>query len=249
MKINIKGRYLNTNHIWFEEYFEKSPRVRGDVCFIHGNPIELKEGTSQKQLSLISDLSGGLESINLAKTVKQEINRSIKENVQVSFFTSEDLLNNKEILEEFSGSYHDMYQSKGMENIFLNMKEIYGYIKANAFLLSVAYLENTPMVFHSYVCDDCCVRLLHSCSTFREGDQNMRNAVGRANKYLHWRDMEYFYGKGMFHYDWGGITSYEEPNGIDKFKIAFGGTPVEYYNIRVLQSLKAKVLYKLMKKS
>lgn len=249
MKINIKGRFLRTDHIWFEEYNEKSPNVKADVCFIHANPVELQEGVTQKQLSLISDLSGGIESLKLSKTVKQEINRSIKENVQVAFFHCEELRKNKDILNAFATSYHDMYQSKGMENVFLNMRDVKGYIAADAFLLSVAYVEDSPVVFHSYVCDASCVRLLHSCSTFREGDQNMRNAVGRANKYLHCRDMEYFHSKGMFHYDWGGIVSYEEPNGIDKFKIAFGGTPVEYYNIRILKSLKAKALYKLMKKS
>lgn len=53
-------------------------------------------------------------------------------------------------------------------------------------------------------------------------DSAMRNAIGRANKYLHWHDWLLLKNIGVIEYDWGGIASYDNPNGIDKFKMSFG---------------------------
>ncbi len=69
----------------------------------------------------------------------------------------------------------------------------------------------------------------------------MKNAIGRANRALHFYDMQYMKAKGITTYDWGGVMSFEEPGGIDKFKMGFGGTPIDYFNIAIDISLKAKL--------
>ena len=43
----------------------------------------------------------------------------------------------------------------------------------------------------------------------------------------------------------GGLYGIDSPNGIDKFKMSFGGEIVEYYNITVLHSTKARIFYGL----
>ena len=78
-------------------------------------------------------------------------------------------------------------------------------------------------------------------------DNAMRNAIGRANKYLHWNDWLLLKKMGIVEYDWGGIASYDNPNGIDKFKMSFGGEYRKYYNISSTCSLRAKLYHKLRK--
>lgn len=249
MNCKSKGRFLVTNHIWFEQIQDTPKKERtketGAVNFIHGNSVPLLRGSNEKQLSLISDLSNGVDERIFSKTVRQEINRSKKDLVDVRFFMSNTLT--EEILRAFQENYHEMYLSKGIKNVYVNMNEVRGYIEAQAFLLTVAYIEDVPVVFHSYVYDHAHSRLLSSCSSFRNEDKVAQNAIGRANKFLHWSDLNYFYNRKVYSYDWGGVTSFEDPNGIDKFKMAFGGNPVEYYNVRVDNSIKASILYGIRK--
>ena len=145
------------------------------------------------------------------------------------------------LLEQFYSMYNQMYSEKGMSGIYVNHKEIEAYIEYGSLFLTCAYVDEKPVVFHSYIGNDNRVRLLHSCSEFRNLDNARRNAIGRANKYLHWEDMLYFKSLGTRAYDWGGVTSFENLNGIDKFKMAFGGTPHSYYNLSAEVSFKAKL--------
>lgn len=48
-------------------------------------------------------------------------------------------------------------------------------------------------------------------------------------------------------YDWGGIASYESPNGIDKFKMSFGGEYRKYYNLFCNCSFTARAYAKIRK--
>ena len=137
--------------------------------------------------------------------------------------------------------YHEMYEQKGLRGRELPIKELTGYLKANQLLISCASISGKPVVFHSYVYGEGNSRLLHSCSEFRTEDNETRNAIGRANKYLHWRDFQHLRTMGVKRYDWGGISSLSEPNGIDKFKMSFGAEPVVYYNISSSLSLRYKL--------
>ena len=115
------------------------------------------------------------------------------------------------------------------------------YIENRAFILTCAYIDNKPYVFHSYIVDDTHSRLLHSCSEFRVQDNTVKNSIGRANKLLHYKDMLYLKDLGIVLYDWGGVSAPKQPNGIDKFKMSFGGRPIDYYNCTIDLCLKAKL--------
>ena len=67
------------------------------------------------------------------------------------------------------------------------------------------------------------------------------------NKLLHIKDMEWFRERGYLLYDWGNIHSSQNPNGIDKFKMSFGGEIVTVYNSFVGNSLLGKLLVSLYK--
>lgn len=182
-----------------------------------------------------------------SSTTKNEIRRAEREGVNVTFYTSEDINSDDGALIRMALLYTNMYAEKGMNGMELPIKELLAYAKNGCLLISVASIDGAETVFHSYVVYEGKSRLLHSCSEFRVADNAMRNAIGRANKYLHFKDMEYLASLGGDSYDWGGISSSTEPNGIDKFKMSFGGDPVKYYNIRCANSLKQKLIDRIFK--
>lgn len=61
-------------------------------------------------------------------------------------------------------------------------------------------------------------------------DKGLVNAIGRANKYLHWQDILYFKEKGMKSYDWGGCGEEEAVANISSFKRKFGGKEMIVYD-------------------
>ncbi len=251
MRISSKGRLLSKEQIWFESH-SVTPKSACDVITLFGNDKPITGEKNTKQYSLVNDLSLGLDSLMLSKTVKNEINRSQRENVIVKQLNSAQLKSSRSVLQDYGEMYHGMYESKGMPNEHLNIHDVEMYLSADCFLLTIAYIDNEPMVYHGYIYGDGHCRLLHSCSNFRINDKEVRNAIGRANKYLHWEDMRYFLEYGIASYDWGGVSSLDEPSGIDKFKMAFGGQPVEYYNITINNSIKARLLkaiYKLKERN
>lgn len=244
MRVKIKGRLLCTEYIWFESFSSKKEIKSNEprVC-IQANPAKLSKNSKLQHtlVSRLDDMDTELLINTFSSTVRNEIRRAERDGVECKVFTSNDLAVNHGMIDAFADTYREMYAEKGL-NCSLEMRSVEAYIKNNVFVLTVAYVDGKPCVFHSYVVDDTHSRLLHSCSKFRVQDNSMKNSIGRANKLLHYKDMQYLSGLGIISYDWGGISSFEKPNGIDKFKMSFGGTPVDYYNCFVNLSLKAKLI-------
>lgn len=246
----LKKKYFTTEHIWFEEDLDEI--IRSDYKIIHGSSHQItntdKYKTSvNKQETLITDLSLSEEELfsQLNKTVKNEINRSNREGVYTKFWNSNEIQKNEELLNSFSRMYQKMYEEKGMSGHHLNLNELKEYAIKGALLITTASIDDEIVVYHSYIHDNKHSRLLHSCSEFRVTDNAKKNAIGRANKYLHWNDFLYLRDRGIEKYDWGGIESFDNPNGIDKFKMSFGGYHKVYYNTLCVCSLRAKIYRRL----
>ena len=142
----------------------------------------------------------------------------------------------------FAETFENMYEQKGNREE-LPTEEMKTYALDGKLLVSIASIGGKAAVYHSYVCDDKHCRLTFTCSEFRAASTKEEKQVfARANELLHWKDITYFKGRGLFSYDWGGLTSPEEPNGIDKFKLSFGCKPVEYYNIVYPVTLKGRLV-------
>jgi lipid II:glycine glycyltransferase (peptidoglycan interpeptide bridge formation enzyme) len=200
------------------------------------------------QYSAISDLTAEQEQLwsIIKKNVKYEIRRAEKEQVEAKMFSSGDIT--AQLLEQFELVYEQMYADKGLHGSF-QREMIQRYISCGAMKISAAYVDNEPIVFHAYICDESNVRLYYSASSFRQ--EKEKNALfARANKFLHWSDICYFKDHGIKKYDWGGIASPDEPNGIDQFKLSFGGELISYLNVRTQEGLmgKAVKLYEEMRK-
>ena len=208
------------------------------------NNFNFKENDNSYKLSensLITDLSGPLENLKINDTFKKHIKRAKKEGVVVNIYNSSEIINNKILLQEFATMYEEMYKEKGLSSK-LNLNMLKQYAEQNKLMISTASINNSQAVFHAYVFYENNSRSLFSCSNFRIQDKEIYKAIGRANKYLHWCDMEYLKSIGVTVYDWGGIHSFEEPNGIDTFKFAFGGKPITYCNLIVPISFRYKLI-------
>jgi len=182
----------------------------------------------------------------LSKTYKYEIKRAMKESIVIDFFESSFISDNKNCLTDLHKVYINSCIIGNHPEIINNFdfEKLECCIKQNAVTISVAYFGNGK-VFHIYLHDLTTALLLHSVSDFRNEGID-RNLAGRANKLLHYKSMLFFKKKGITTYDWGGIRNYEHPNGIDEFKISFGGKPTKTYNIFIGNTLWGKALITLM---
>ena len=246
MRAISRGNLLTTEHIWFES-FERVADVNShaDRVILHGHSKALNGGhlTNNPQNTLIMNLNQTDEELRKGfdKSVKWAINKAKKEGTQDQCYDSAFLLEDPAILHNMSKIYSAMYMEKEQEEHTLPVDLMLAYARAGGLYVSVASIDGDPVVYHSYVTDGSSIRSLHSCSEFRSAG-DMRNRIGRANKYLHYQDMRRFRSLGMTRYDWGGVFSFDEPNGIDEFKLSFGGAErVVYYNIIWERTLRCRI--------
>lgn len=247
--ITYKKKGLKINTIWFSNDIEKIlSRSKSDLVFFHGVDCDKYEKSIiNVQYSLKTDLKIPKEEIfkGFNKNYKYEINRAKKENVECTIYNYKELINNTNLLIEFKKEYNEFVKLKGIE---LNYNEIamQEYIKNKSVILTKASKNGVDYAQHIYVCDGETARLLYSVSNFRtEGLDS--NLIGRANKYLHWFDIEYLCDNNFRTLDWGGVSSLESPNGIDKFKKGFGGYECKYNNMIIGNSIIGKIAINIIK--
>lgn len=203
-----------------------------------------------KQFTLITDLTILPEEIfkQFSKNYRYEINRGKKEKVKCISYNSLDLKNDSSLLSSFKKEYEDFVKLKKIANAY-NKFAMEQYIESGNIILTKAYSDEEDYAQHIYVYEDDnrkIARLLYSVSNFRTKGVD-RNLIGRANKYLHWYDIQYLCNHNINILDWGGISSIDKTNGVDKFKKEFGGHEHSYYNVIIGKSLIGKLAVSLMK--
>lgn len=232
IQATYKKKGIRITQLWYPGT-ENEYKGKTDILFWHG--VE-KRGSEKNRIYItfhtqMSDLTLSeeelLEKIN--KTERYQIRKSGRDNVELRTFSSSELKNNPQVMEQFTHMYAQMYEEKGMHQE-INRNQMNAYLNAGAIYLTGIYEGETPHVFHSYIVDEKNARLLHSTSNFRSSEENA-SFVARSNKRLHWEDMLLFKRLGIERYDWGGISNVENPNGIDIFKMKFGGEIITYYNV------------------
>ncbi len=229
-------------------------KTKADILFFHGISSQEVEAHEQKSGVMVSQFHTFMNSLTSSeeelflgvhKKVKNEIRRSQKEAVEIAHYTSKDLLESPQLVEQFACMYQGMYEAKGMKES-LNHTAFQAYMEADMVQMSVMTYEGMPIVFHTYILDGEQVRLLHSVSEFRN-ERADANLIGRGNKRLHLEDMYYYKELGVVQYDWGGISNLEQPNGIDQFKMRFGGKHATYYNVLYPNTFYGKCILLCMK--
>lgn len=182
-----------------------------------------------------------------SKTYKYEIRRALKEKTNIKVIDSSFIMSNPVILDYFERRYKEYCMKFNLHEIsgYFNKGRAEELVKINAFTITVAEFEGGS-VFHVYYHENCRAILIHSISDYREDNTN-KALAGRMNKLLHYKDMLYFKNKQYSLYDWGGIRNPQNPNGIDKFKLEFGGNLIKKYNIFVGNNMRGKLLVTLFK--
>lgn len=212
--------------------------------------MDIKNSITDRVETVISDLTQPVDELlkNATKTIRYEVSKCEKEDVNVTFFTAQDIQSHKGILDEFEQAYMEFAKGINVKMVTeaYQRSKIDNAVESNTIMLSKAEKDGVG-VYHVYFCGGKETCLCYSVSNYRD-DNSKRNLAGRMNKLLHVKDMEWFQTHGFELYDWGNISSSETPNGIDKFKMSFGGEVKTVYNTFVGNTLKGKILliaYKL----
>ena len=250
---------IKLTHVWFSSESESynlvtsSTNKNTDIFFVHGTKFVDLPNTLiiSNQISLIKHLKGTEEDIwqTFGKHLRSYIKRSQKEATRIEIYNAQEI--NQEVLCLCKELYEQMKKAKGIPGKF-NMKLAREYIKSDALVVSVAFLDSKPVGYNAYIVDDKHFRAWLTAFAFRESGEDAQ-AISRVHQQLEWETMRYCLSKKIAQYDFGGICSFEEPNGIDKFKISFAkeGQKVEYDNFLAAASLKGRILLaglKLFKK-
>lgn len=242
---------LKINAIWFcEDISIYQCPSKASILFFHGaNKPSSGYDISFVQNTLLSDLEEPAESIlmRINSKVRNQIHKAFREDIGVEVFQGDDFIKDRAIITSFKKDYIEFTKIKKIKNTY-NEAAVEQYIKNGNLLLTKAFHGGQVLAQHTFVVDGSTARGLYSVSKFRSAGVDP-NVIGRANKYLHWRDIQYLQEQHYKTLDWGGIKSASEPTGVDEFKLRFGGTEHSYYNVLVGNTPIGKIALSLLKLS
>lgn len=234
-------------HVWFASEQEirdlQKDSANTDIYLIHGAQYRKQPFSLMffPQASLIKYLRGSEEDVwaSLGKHSRKFIQRSIREATEVTLLAPEKITD--ETLEICASLYERMKAAKGIPDNF-NTDLAKTYTANRNLMVALAYVNGTPVGFKASIYDQSHLRSWVSAFSFRE-DEFDRHVISRAHQQVEWQIMRWCLVNGIEYYDFGGISSFEKPNGIDEFKIAMAkdGERVEYDNFLVGKSLVGKL--------
>jgi hypothetical protein len=237
--IRFEGRGLAYGELWYDEEPPADPRV--DILIHRQQSRPVDRARNVAFLSLATDLSlpeDGLRAL-LGETSRYQIRRAeTKDELQLDFTTGPE-----DRLDEFR-AFFDAF-AREISLWPSDPRWLRAACGAGQLALSSASRNGETLVWHAYVMSGKTAGLLHSSSRFRKGDSDYRALAGRANRWLHWKDMLQFQALGLQRYDWGGLFGDEstpERAGINNFKKNFGGQPVRSFDCTLPLSLRGRVL-------
>ena len=183
-------------------------------------PLLFKE---KKYITSVIDLTLSLDDISskMKSNYRNEVKRAGNEGVEFEL---------TEEIDEFIKYYNDFASKRGLSSISKN-----NVTKYPNFVLTKATYGNNILAYHvTYMDDDIKKASLLFSASNRLSDNVDTKLIGFANKYLHFKDFEYFKEMGYTIYDFSGLV--EDPNnkqeyGIGLFKKGFGGEIVECKSI------------------
>ena len=236
--IRIEGRGAVYGELWYHEDPPRDSAV--DIVLYRQRNIPIAGARYTAVLSLVSELSGAEGAITekLGKNCHYKIKRAeAKDGLRMEFIP-----NPESRLDEFRAFYDAFARQKSLEPS--DPKWLLAACKARQLTLTCASHDGEALVWHAYVTCGNAARLQYTGSCFRNRESDYRALVGRANRWLHWRDMLRFAEMGLQRYDWGGLfedESLPERAGINRFKRDFGGREERTYDCTVPVTIRGRI--------
>jgi len=235
--IVIRGRLLTYGEVWFDEEPPGGSSV--DLLLYRQRPTPVDGGSSEPFLSLANDLTVDAQSLitSFGSNNRYKINRANSKDA----LEFDHLPDTRAVLDEFIAFFDDFARQKRIQVAY--RRGLDAACGAGRLTLSAARHNGERIVWHAHIVGRSAAVLLHSASHFRGKDSGERALVGRANRWLHWRDMLAFKGMGLTTYDWGGLFADEtvpEQATINSFKREFGGRLHSTYNCMVGRTMKGR---------
>jgi len=236
--IRIDGRGAVYGEVWYDE--EPLGDSRVDIVLYRQRQAPIADAQTTPFPSLVTDLADGEDAIvaGFGKDCRYKIRRAeTKDGLRMEFITDPESR-----LAEFRAFYDAFARQKSLEPS--DHQWLVAACKARQLALSSASQNGEALVWHAHVTFGNTAGLLYSGSYFRNKENDYRALVGRANRWLHWKDMLRFKEIGIKRYDWGGLfedESVPEHAGVNNFKKDFGGQPVRTYDCTVPVTVKGRI--------
>jgi hypothetical protein len=236
--IRLQGRAVVYGEVWFDE--EPPARAGVDILVHRYRAVPVADARTLPLHSLRTDLAAPPEAI--AARFEESCGRQIRRAERQDGLRYELFAAPADELQQFAAFYDVFARRKGLW--LADRHWLTRAAAAHQLALSCVSSGGERIVWHAHIRARRTVQLTHSVSQFRDVNGEQRSMIGRANRWLHWHDMLAFKSEGAVHYDWGGMfvdESTPECAGINRFKRAFGGTPVLAYECTVPVTLRGRV--------
>jgi hypothetical protein len=241
--ILFRGRAATYGEVWFDE----PPPREGAVDIVQyrfrNEPVAQARVTTPL-LTMVSDLTLDEEAIagRFGRDCRYKVRRAdTKDGLRLAFSAAP-----QDHLEEFAAFFDAFARQKGHRPC--DRPWLQAACAANQLILSAALRGDAALVWHAHVFWGTTAGLQYTASHFRGQDNDLRALVGRANRWLHWKDMRNLKAMGFERYDWGGMFEDEstpEREGINRFKRDFGGEPLRVYECTAPASARGRVVLPL----
>lgn len=236
--IRINGRGAVYGEVWYDE--EPPGNAGVDIVHYHQRAAPIADARTTPFLSLVNDLTAGRDALmdQFSKDCRYKIRRvEAKDGLRLEFTTEPE---NR--LDEFRAFFDAFARQRSLEPA--DRKWLEAACNARQLALASVSLNEEALVWHAHVMSGNTARLQYSASGFRNRENDYRALIGRANRWLHWREMLRFREIGMQRYDWGGLFEDESiPGhaGVNNFKKDFGGQQERTYDCTVAVSMKGRI--------
>ncbi len=236
--IRLDGSAARYGELWFNE---AAPAQLGvDILRYRCRSAPVPQSRVTPFLSMVTELGPGPDEIAAAfsKDCRYKIRRAETKDA----LTSECVTDPTPRLAEFCAFFDAFARQKDHEPC--DQQWLQAASKARQLMLTRAARDGETLVWHAYLIAGDRAWLQYSASCFRDKDNEYRALVGRANRWLHWRNLIGFRDMGLVRYDWGGLfedESVPEQAGINGFKKSFGGRIERSFNCTVPVTLKGRI--------
>lgn len=217
--ILVHEKYFALEKSWYDVFrfvVYRNPLFHGGLFF-----------KKKKKLTVLINLKQDLNIIfqDFSATNKTQIRSSVRVGTICQRISN---------IDEFIDFFNEFAIKKGINTITKDRVLSYGLSNFYAFS---AMQNNRIIAVHSYLIDKqaSIVMLLTSANIRFDEDQDKQIIIGKANKQLHYFEIQTFKEMGLETFDFGGFATEDQIKnnpglkGVNAFKLSFGGNVITNY--------------------